>query len=229
MEQDRSRAPLPTSPSIRTTESSSPGIVFSKNIPEFLSRQRRQARVKGNDISTRAGEALDLHICMEAPLHQWVEEGSSLTEPNSGKENCTCSGFRLGGSGLVPGDPSDGGNSPAIPICQTIVKTRPLMGRFALGTKGAYQTRPSRAWLKIGWLPIHLATSQPFGKLPRRRDLDGGMRGELTNFVDLPCIYLESENFLMDPFKLRTEWMGGMMVQDVGSKKMGCGTNIHVY
>ncbi|KAK8960618.1 hypothetical protein KSP40_PGU001355 [Platanthera guangdongensis] len=43
--------------------------------PELLSRPRRQARDKGNDVSTWAGEALSLHVCMEAPLHQWVREG----------------------------------------------------------------------------------------------------------------------------------------------------------
>ncbi|KAK8951037.1 hypothetical protein KSP39_PZI004623 [Platanthera zijinensis] len=42
-------------------------------------RYRRQARAKGNDVSSRAGEALNLHVCMEAPLHQWVGEGSSPT------------------------------------------------------------------------------------------------------------------------------------------------------
>ncbi|KAK8963645.1 hypothetical protein KSP40_PGU002696 [Platanthera guangdongensis] len=39
----------------------------------------RQTRVMGNEISTWAGEALDFHICVEAPLHQRVEGGSSPT------------------------------------------------------------------------------------------------------------------------------------------------------
>ncbi|KAK8968032.1 hypothetical protein KSP40_PGU010068 [Platanthera guangdongensis] len=47
--------------------------------PELLSRPRRQARDKGNDVYTWAGEALSLHVCMEAPLHQCVGEGSFPT------------------------------------------------------------------------------------------------------------------------------------------------------
>ncbi|KAK8961336.1 Proteasome subunit beta type-6 [Platanthera guangdongensis] len=38
-----------------------------------------KTRVKGNEVSSWAGEALHFHICMEAPLHQRVGEGSSRT------------------------------------------------------------------------------------------------------------------------------------------------------
>ncbi|KAK8961335.1 Proteasome subunit beta type-6 [Platanthera guangdongensis] len=38
-----------------------------------------KTRVNGNEVSSWAGEALNFHICMEAPLHQRVGEGSSPT------------------------------------------------------------------------------------------------------------------------------------------------------
>ncbi|KAK8947290.1 Pto-interacting protein 1 [Platanthera zijinensis] len=56
-------------------------VASSKARPkrEIGHQHRRQACVKGNEVSSWAGEALILHICMEAPLHQRVGEGSSPT------------------------------------------------------------------------------------------------------------------------------------------------------
>ncbi|KAK8952126.1 GRF1-interacting factor 2 [Platanthera zijinensis] len=56
-------------------------VASSKARPkrEIGHHHRRQARVKGNEVSTRAGEALNLHVCMEAPLHRRVGEGCSPT------------------------------------------------------------------------------------------------------------------------------------------------------